>query len=217
LDCFFAGEFDLVLSLSILTEVEGVLRRQHIRARPSFSWEDSRDVLVALLESAHVAGGAYQLDLVRTDPKDNHIVAAALKGGAEYIVTEDARDLLSLKVIKVHGFPPIQVVDAKGVPRIWRSRATSHLVRIEIGRSARGQIGQGFIGHRVQHVLGLREPTRPSLFGRKFGLQPSGDPILLVRGKGRHLGEDGFKRSSHSPTILQGKCLSMRDGVFPRD
>jgi len=58
--------------------------------------------------------------LVRTDPKDNHIVATALEGGAEYIVTEDARDLLSLKVIKVHGFPPIQVVDAKGFVRHLR-------------------------------------------------------------------------------------------------
>ena len=120
LDSFFAGAFDLVLSLSILTEVESVFRRRHILARPSFDWEDSRDLLVALLEASHVASGAYQVDFVRTDAKDNHIVSTALEGGADYIVTEDARDLLSLKVIKVHGFSPIQVVDAKAFLRRLR-------------------------------------------------------------------------------------------------
>ncbi len=53
------------------------------------------------------------MDLVATDAKDNHIVSTALEGGANTIVTEDARDLLSLKVVKIRGFPPIQVVDAK--------------------------------------------------------------------------------------------------------
>ena len=120
LDSFFAGAFDLVLSLSILTEAESVFRRRHIQARPSFVWEDSRDLLVALLEAAHVASGSYQVDLVPTDAKDNHIGSTALEGGADYIVTEDARDLLSLKVIKVHGFSPIQVVDAKAFLRCLR-------------------------------------------------------------------------------------------------
>ncbi len=85
LNSFFAGAFDLVLSLSILTEVESVFRRRRILARPSFVWENS-----------------------------------ALEGRADYIVTEDARDLLSLKVIKVHGFSPIQVVDAKAFLRCLR-------------------------------------------------------------------------------------------------
>lgn len=36
LDQFLAGSFDLVVSLSIVAEVEGVLHRRHIRSRPSF-------------------------------------------------------------------------------------------------------------------------------------------------------------------------------------
>ena len=53
----------------------------------------------------------------RQNPKRNTVRTeflrlTALDGGADYIVTEDARDLLSLKVIKVRGFPPIQAVDA---------------------------------------------------------------------------------------------------------
>lgn len=114
---FFDGAFDLVGSLSIFAEVESVFRRGHIQARPSFVWEDSRNLLVALLEAAHIAGGTFEIDFVPTDAKDNHIVSAALEGGADYIVTEDARDLLSLKVVRVRGFAPIQVLDAKAFLR----------------------------------------------------------------------------------------------------
>jgi putative PIN family toxin of toxin-antitoxin system len=122
LDQFLAGAFDLVVSLSIVAEVESVLRRRHIRARPSFDAEDSHDLLVALIEAAHVASGRYPMDVVPTDAKDNHIVASALEGGAGTVVTEDARDLLSLKVIKIRGFTPIQVVDARAFARQLRTR-----------------------------------------------------------------------------------------------
>jgi putative PIN family toxin of toxin-antitoxin system len=120
LDSFFGGAFDLVLSLSIIAEVESVLRRRHIRARPAFNTEDSHDLLVALIEASHIASGTYHVDLVPTDTKDNPIVSTALEGGAGMIVTEDARDLLSLKVIKLRGFPPVQVVDAKAFARQLR-------------------------------------------------------------------------------------------------
>ena len=122
LDQFLAGSFDLVVSLSIVAEVESVLRRPHIRARPSFDAGDSHDLLVALIEAAHVASGRYHVDVVPTDAKDNHIVATALEGGADTIVTEDARDLLSLKVIRIRGFPPVQVDDAKAFARRLRER-----------------------------------------------------------------------------------------------
>ena len=74
LDSFFGGAFDLVLSLSIIAEVESVLRRRHIRARPAFNTEDSHDLLVALIEASHIASGTYHVDSVPTDTKDNHIV-----------------------------------------------------------------------------------------------------------------------------------------------
>jgi len=82
---------------------------------------------------------------------------------------------------------------------------TSHLGRIEIGCSTRGQVGQGFIGEGVQQVLRLGESTRPSLLGHEFGLQPSGNSILLVGWKGRQLGEDVFEGLSHASRILFGR------------
>jgi putative PIN family toxin of toxin-antitoxin system len=120
LESFLDGAFELVLSLSIIAEAESVLNRRHIRARPSFNAEDSHDLLVALVEASHVASGTYYVNLVPTDAKDNHIVSTALEGGAGTIVTEDARDLLSLKVIKIRGFPPVQIVDAKAFARQLR-------------------------------------------------------------------------------------------------
>jgi predicted nucleic acid-binding protein len=112
MDAFFDGAFDLVLSLAIVAEVDAVLRRGHIRARPSFSLEDAHEVVIALLDAAEVARGAVRLDVVPTDVRDNHVIAAAIEGGARYVVTEDARDLLSLKVIRLSGFAPIQILNA---------------------------------------------------------------------------------------------------------
>jgi hypothetical protein len=64
-----------------VAEVESVLRRRHIRARPFFDAEDSHDLLVALVEAAHIVSGRYHIDVVPTDAKDTHIVATALEGG----------------------------------------------------------------------------------------------------------------------------------------
>jgi len=96
-------------------------------------------------------------------------------------------------------------VAGETAPKTGRSRVTSHLVRIEIGCSTRGQVAQGFVGQCVQQVLGLGESMRPSLLGHEFGLQPSGNPILLVGWKGRQLGEDVFERLSHASRIPAGK------------
>lgn len=45
-----------------------------------------------------------------TDAKDDPIVACALAGNADHIVTEYRRDLLPLKVIRVAGHKPVQIV-----------------------------------------------------------------------------------------------------------
>lgn len=38
------------------------------------------------------------------------LVAAALEGDADYLVTDDRHDLLPLKVIRVSGYRPVQLV-----------------------------------------------------------------------------------------------------------
>jgi len=54
--------------------------------------------------------GNFDVSLVPTDAKDNPIVACALEGDAAYIVTDDRRDLLPIKEIRVAGHKPAQIV-----------------------------------------------------------------------------------------------------------
>jgi hypothetical protein len=55
-------------------------------------------------------GAGVGLKTVPTDPDDNMVVACALKGGADYLVTDDRRDGLPIKVIRMSGYHPVQVV-----------------------------------------------------------------------------------------------------------
>lgn len=100
LDAFFDGAFDMVLSLDIIMEVEDVLHRGRMPARPPLTDDDRSETVTLLIDTAEMATGTYHLDLVPTDLKDNHVVSAAIETGAQYIVTEDKRDLLSLKVVR---------------------------------------------------------------------------------------------------------------------
>jgi len=62
--------------------------------------------------AAVVVPGRYRVDLVSTDPKDNPVLACAIEGVADYVVTDDRRDLLPLKVVHLAGYAPIQIVSA---------------------------------------------------------------------------------------------------------
>ena len=68
--------------------------------------------------AAVVVPGRYQVDLFSTDPKDNPVLACAIEGLADYVVTDDRRDLLPLKVVRLAGHAAIQIVSAAGFLRI---------------------------------------------------------------------------------------------------
>jgi predicted nucleic acid-binding protein len=73
----------------------------------------------ALRRVALVVPGHYQgLDRVPTDLKDNIVVCCALEAEAEYIVTDDRRDLLPLKVIRCAGYRPVQIVSPPAFLRL---------------------------------------------------------------------------------------------------
>jgi len=55
-----------------------------------------------------VTGSFKDVDKVPDDFRDNPLIKAALEGVAEAIVSDDI-DLLSLKVVKVSGFRPLQI------------------------------------------------------------------------------------------------------------
>jgi putative PIN family toxin of toxin-antitoxin system len=111
---FHRGRFTLVTSGAIMDEFVRVLARQHIQKMTNLSHEEIARLRVAIQRRAETAPGEYlDIDLVPTDPKDNPVAAAALEGGAQYVVTLDAADLLRLKVFLVAGHRPVQIVSPR--------------------------------------------------------------------------------------------------------
>jgi predicted nucleic acid-binding protein len=68
------------------------------------------EALLAELADVVVQGVYTDVNLVPRDAKDNPVVACALEGEAEYIVTDDRRDLLVLKAVRVAGHRVVQIV-----------------------------------------------------------------------------------------------------------
>jgi len=94
-----------------------VVRSPRMKKFGSFS--DLRETLSYLRYVALVVPGHYQdLDKVPSDLKDNIVVACALEAEADYIVTDDRRDLLPLKVIRCSGYRPVQIVSPPAFLRL---------------------------------------------------------------------------------------------------
>ncbi len=105
--------FQFVTSELLLEELVNTLlfSRQLVKHLPSISNEERLAFATRLRGIALVVPGHYQdLDKVPTDFKDNIVVACALEAEADYIVTDDRRDLLPLKVIRCSGYHPVQIV-----------------------------------------------------------------------------------------------------------
>jgi putative PIN family toxin of toxin-antitoxin system len=103
--------FRFVTSDTLLEELLAVLRSPRMQKYASFSEHDLQQTIAALRRQALVVPGHYQgLDKVPSDFKDNIVVCCALEAAADYIVTDDRRDLLPLKVIRCAGYKPVQIV-----------------------------------------------------------------------------------------------------------
>ena len=103
--------FHFVTSETLLEELVDVLRSPRLQKHAPFSDQDLRRIVGVLRRVAWVVPGHYQgIDKVPSDFKDNIVVCCALESGAEYIVTDDRRDLLPLKVIRCAGYRPVQIV-----------------------------------------------------------------------------------------------------------
>ena len=117
------GRFVMVTSPAILDELVDVLTRPKLRARARVTFEDVAKIRLALQQLAETVPGAYRdVEAVPTDPKDNPVVATALEGEADHLVTLDERDLLSLKVILGRAHRPVQIVSPPDFLKSLRSR-----------------------------------------------------------------------------------------------
>jgi len=69
------------------------------------------DAFVTVLRDlATVVAGRYDVALVARDPADNPVLACALEGGAGFVVTDDRKHLLPLKVVRLAGHAAVQIV-----------------------------------------------------------------------------------------------------------
>jgi len=96
-DGWLEGQFKLVTSLHLVEELAHVLGYPRIAERVRLDPTDVDVILAALLSQAEVVPGELQLPGVTRDPKDDAVVACAVEGQADYLVSGDD-DLLVLHV-----------------------------------------------------------------------------------------------------------------------
>ena len=89
-------EFELVVSLPTLEELERVIHYPRIQERYNLSEEDIEQFLQLIGASATVVESSVELTVIEKDRSDNRYLECALAAGASYIVTGDDH-LLSLK------------------------------------------------------------------------------------------------------------------------
>jgi uncharacterized protein len=112
IEAFRHGSFTLLISPSLRAEVEEVLQRDKFRVRYRIT-DDEREQFLFLLDArAVVVTPRRRLPVHIRDPKDERVLAAALGGRADYLITGDD-DLLvlngdprirSLKIVTVREF-----------------------------------------------------------------------------------------------------------------
>lgn len=90
------GTFDLVTSPPLLFEIKETLSLPKIAHRYRLAPEDIRDVLALLASSAILVTGTISLSAPISDPDDIPVLACAVEGQADYLVTGDG-DLLRLR------------------------------------------------------------------------------------------------------------------------
>jgi putative PIN family toxin of toxin-antitoxin system len=94
-DAWLDGQYILVTSLHQVEELNHVLAYPRIASRLRLSDAEVDLILAGLLSQGQVVPGALQLPGVTRDPKYDPLVACAVEGAADYLVSGD-RDLLDL-------------------------------------------------------------------------------------------------------------------------
>lgn len=103
-----AGLFTSVLSEAIINEIDDVTNREHISKLIPYTDKEIEQFTSDFIRiSALVPSNIYSA-VGLTDPDDNIIIACALAGQADYIVTGDKKHLLPLKA-----YEGVQIVTAR--------------------------------------------------------------------------------------------------------
>lgn len=96
--------YELYLSEAILEETRRVLLSYpRLRKRYPYSDEDVEEFIQWLRDASHVLSKCPRIAVVKEDPKDDIVLACALKARADYIVSKDdhLKDLKEYRGIKI--------------------------------------------------------------------------------------------------------------------
>lgn len=114
-DAWLSDRFSLLISDTILTEIQAVFQRPEVLDKLRFTPVEARAVIQLLKRRAHLITPHAQIRLCR-DPADDKFLECAVTGAASYLVTADD-DILSLG--EIQGIPIINI------PTFWRVLASS--------------------------------------------------------------------------------------------
>ena len=104
------GEFELYTSQSIMDETARVLREKFNAQQPEID-----EALKIMSAAARKVEPSINLDVVKDDPKDNHVIECAVTAGAHVIVTGDKKHLLKMR--EYQGIKMMQVAEFLGQQR----------------------------------------------------------------------------------------------------
>ena len=90
------ASFRLVLSPSILRELRKVFFKPHVRQRYPLTMEQIAGYMASLQVIAEVVEGRVQVYGASKDPDDNHVLACALEGAVDFVVSDDRKHILPL-------------------------------------------------------------------------------------------------------------------------
>lgn len=110
---FINKHFLLIVSPSILEEVEDVLNRDRVMKLHRHSNKALQKIINEIADLNLVVHGRIEVEVVR-DPDDDKIISAAVEGKADYIVSRD-KDLLDIK--EYHGIKIISPEQFMGLLR----------------------------------------------------------------------------------------------------
>lgn len=95
-DAWVSDEFTLVTSPYLLSELRRVLTYPRIASRLQLTEAEQHLLLRELFVKSSVTSGELDLSGVTRDPKDDAIIACAVEGDADYVVSGD-EDILVLE------------------------------------------------------------------------------------------------------------------------
>jgi putative PIN family toxin of toxin-antitoxin system len=99
LDLARSNKVQLLVSQSILDEIELVLQYPKLRKRHRLSPEQIRAFLDAYAQISHITEGKIEVSAIKDDPADDKYLACAIEGGADFIISGD-RHLTDLKTFR---------------------------------------------------------------------------------------------------------------------